>query len=867
MPQPPGIVLMPTTLLNAGLGLLPDRTIAVRGPDRVAAIVPMFDEASGAGAALEALLAQQVPVDALVLTINGGSDDTPAVVAATLAAAGYARSPAAPAWPGGPPARTWRRERAGPAVVVVHHDHPVAKADSINLVLANGLVSAERVLVVDGDTVLDPGFVAAMRDGFYRLRRVRGAAPRFVLEDTALQSGAVTSAPPQRPGLAGRWVSAARTAEYAFATLVRRGQVVRLGRGPTFGASRLYTVIGCGFVARRDQFPVPSDTLTEDHDLTISVQSGVASARMVSAANLHDRGFRALVDGREVPLAALGVEGDVELRTTPHARFEAAASMATEDPPHVPAYLGQVERWVGGGLENLIKRVRRPAGVRAWTPNTRFVLLAGLLENVAGLLLLMVGLPALLGVALADGGGGALARGLGAWFAADVAFTAALVFLGAWHQARGPGLARRAALALALRRTLVGVVPLVLLRPLNAVAYVAAATRVLPQALAARPAAPRATATWQRPRAIASVARTRTAGVASVMVAVSLGGFAVSAHVATLARPLAGDAWRHLSSGPVVELAPHAVLPVAAVALPNGGDMAGGAASGAGPAGPGPRDGGDADGAGVSAVCAPSFVAASAGAPRRLGDDAGTYGPLTSWGLLTLARLAPLLALVEEAATAYDVPPSLLLQVLLNESYLDPLAVGPTDDVGLSQVTSDALTLLRSISSDRGSPFANPRLFARPFSAYDPDFSACAGAAKLAWVRHLPGGGDDEIAYARYVNPWDGVVDGAVSARHRPLVDAFAALRPMVDELSAVVGAFRADPASVRPAERRLLEVAEAVARRESTIEDAYRRTAEVVAALRVADEAFYAAVLDGLYGAPTERAEAPAWTLADAVR
>jgi hypothetical protein len=70
------------------------------------------------------------------------------------------------------------------------------------------------------------------------------------------------------------------------------------------------------------------------------------------------------------------------------------------------------------------------------------------------------------------------------------------------------------------------------------------------------------------------------------------------------------------------------------------------------------------------------------------------------------------------------------------------------------------------------------------------------------------------------------VVDGRVSDRHRPLVDAYVAVRPMAEALAATVAAYRAAPEAVTPAERALLYVADAVARSELTVEDAYRHTA-----------------------------------------
>jgi len=190
--------------------------------------------------------------------------------------------------------------------------------------------------------------------------------------------------------------------------------------------------------------------------------------------------------------------------------------------------------------------------------------------------------------------------------------------------------------------------------------------------------------------------------------------------------------------------------------------------------------------------------------------------------------------------------------VLVNESYLDPLAQGPTGDLGLAQVTSDALTLLAAVSADPSSPLHNPHLFARRASAYDPEFSLCAGAAKLAWAASQPHGDDREVAYARYINPLDGVRDGVVAPTHVELVAAMVQVGGLVDRLAAVVAAYRVDPDAVTPQERALLEVAGAVAAGDAGVERAYARVAALAAELGIEDAPFYAAVLDRLYGAST---------------
>ncbi len=845
MPQIPGIAAMPTTLVNAFLGALPDRSFAVRGPDRLSAMVPMYEEEEGAGRALESLLRQRTPVDRVVVSINGGRDRTPEVVAATLDGHGFSVIERSAWGPTRIPCERWSRSARGPDVVVVRHVEPIGKADSLNLLVAEGLIDTERVLVMDGDTVLDGAFVAAIRDGFYRLRRTReGARWRWVLEDVALQSGAVTSRRSAMPTMESDLIRGARAAEYAFAVVVRRGQTARVGGGAVFGASRLFTVVGCGFTARTDAFPMPCDTLTEDHDFTMQVQQGATSAREVELDGLHLRGFRVVVDGVERPLADVVDGPSVTMRRTADARFEAGAAMATEDPQRLAGYLHQVERWVGGALEVVAKRGVAPRHVRALAPNVRFALLTAQLENLVGLLLLLA-LPTVLGLQWPFAGFDHVARAAAVWWLADVAVTGTLVYLGFWTQLRSLGHRRRGVWRRALARTVFGIGPLLVLRPLNALAYATSLTVVVPRfAQWMKPQrSPKTTVVWDRPAAAPGGLRRRTARVAGTLVSIAGAGFVLTVGIGGATDPAGRVAYRAVVAMPSVALADYAVLPVAAVAPPAGFVLAPAAIAAGERAAEQPAE------PVVHAFCAPERVVRAGPEAHRLAAAAPDYRPLSAWGLLTLARLVPIAYHLEQAATAYDVPAGPVLQVLLNESYLDPLAEGPTNDLGLAQVTTDALRLLKALSDDPGSGFTNPGMFARAFSVFEPEFSVCAGAAKLAWSRSQPGGDDLEVAYARYVNPWDGVVAGRVSDRHRPLVDAFVSIGPMVDSLAAVFAAGERDPASLAPAERALLGVADAVAAGRLDVEGAYRQVAALTAELGIEDPGFYERVVPGLYG------------------
>ncbi len=829
----PGLMAMPTVLLNAGLSLVREGGIAALGTDRIAAFVPMFDEESGAEKALRSLLDQSEPVDEVVVSINGGTDATPEVVERTLRSLGYE------AWAhgsrdGGELTR-WRSRGAGTKVTVVRYSRPTAKASSLNRAVQSGLITAERVLVLDGDTVLSRGFAAAMRRSFYRLRylRSRDGSHGYVLEDFALQSGAVRSLPGST--LQSGLIAAGRDAEYAFSAVVRSGQCARVGTNGVMGRSRLFTVVGCGFVARSDAFPMPADTLTEDHDLTLCAQNMQESEERTTAAALDARGHRLLVGGRRRPLSAIiGPTTPVVIRRSGNARFVPGAVMRTEDPPRVGGFLRQVERWNGGGLENALKRLPATGNGRL-RANVAFAVASAQVENAVGLFLALL-LPALLGVRYAMPGSDLPVAALAAWLGIDVLASLLMVVAGA----RRLGDKWSRACLVAVR----GVFPLLVMRALGALAFVTAATRVLPH-FAGSSIRRRSgevlvyvQRTWARPRGtVASAAHLRTAGVAASVLLVGMSVFVFAVHGAR-AYMSSNDTWRYVYGSPRLDQEDFELLPVSATGRVHTVLSS-------------PSSGSGASHGWLSPFCPPAAVAGWSGdgaSHQGLASDRD-YEPLSPWGVLMLGRLVPLLSHLEEAATAYGLDPGFFLQVLLNESYLDPLARGPTNDIGLAQLTSDALTLVSAASADPDSLLRNRELFDGAASAFDPEFSLCAGAAKLAWAASQPGGRDPEVAYARYINPFDGVRDGAVAPTHLEPVAAMTQLGELVGRLAAVVEEYREDPTLVTREERELLDVSAGVGRRRLSVRDAYDEVAALVAEFEIDDRGFYEAVLGELYG------------------
>lgn len=817
MPPVPGLLTMPTVLLNAALSVVGRSGLPVRGPDTIAVVSPMYNEARGAARALASVLEQSVAPDQLVVSINGATDATRAVVLDLLRSRGYLRDPDRAGSLAGAALEGWFHPRGGPDITLAQFGERTAKSDSLNLLVAE-LVHCDRVLVIDGDTVLDRRFIETMRDSFYRLEQ---REDRFVLEDSALQSGAVMSFAPRGSGVLQRLISLGRRAEYAFAGVLRRGQTATFGGWEVFARSRLFTVVGCGFVARRDLFPIPNDTMTEDHDFTLAVQSRAPETSRIGGEALAERGFRVLRAGRELsPASLVGCARNIEVVRSGEARFVGRALMLTEDPPHLNGLFRQVERWNGGAIENVLKRLLEARQRREMSPNVRFALWTSQFEHLLGLLLLTL-IPVLVALNVGTPTLGMPWSTLLAWLGFDLAFGALLTGYGFWLYHRAAGRSRLPSGLRTVGEVALTLLPFMALKYLNPLAYLAGAISVVPRRLRPGRVATRRGVSWERPGASTP---TRTPLLFRwVVVVMSIVVLSV-AQVSSKIDPVNREIWTILQREPRIEMAMFESVPLVQ-RLPPENEV------------------------GLSHFCAPSFVRSPASEPQRLADESIPYQPLSPWELLILARLAPLAPLLEEAATAYDVPLGLLLQVLLNESYLDPLAVGPTGDKGLSQMTSDALTMLRALSNDRASKLYNPRLVPASFHIFDPDFSICAGSAKLAWALDQPGGHSPAVAYALYINPVRGAPRGQIDPRHEAAVAAMLQLGGLVDSLRAVYAA--ADRGLGSPAEQELIAVSAAVAAGELTLPAAYARSRDIARRLDLGDTEIYERVLEELFGPP----------------
>lgn len=793
----------------------------------------MYNEEEGARRTLESLIYQEQAADQLVVSINGGRDATLDVVLATLSDNGYALRDSSHLAALRAGVQQWRHPSRVP-VTVVNYPRQTAKADSSNNAVLSGLLASDRVLVVDGDTLVERNFIRELRDHFYRLTiRHNGGKRQVVIEDYGVQSGAVMSYAEAGDSPAKRFVSLAREAEYAFGCMLKTGQAKQLPGGP-LASSRLYTVVGCGFVARRELFPMPSDTKTEDHDFTLAAQNVPPSSGRVALETLQARGFRVVIDGLECgPQALLAEDDDIVLVKSGHARFVEQARTYTQDPPHLSGYVNQVERWHGGGQQNILKRFGG-----ALRGNVRYTVWSSLGENLIGVMMLGL-IPLALALNYGNPSIGLPPATLLLGLLIDLIMTALLVGYGFYRYARAPGASPVAALWAALGNSLRTLAPYILLRYLNPLIYLASAWTVIPEFVRERRGrVVLGKAAWERPKVRRASATQRMLGPA--LLGLAIGAWA-AASLAPRLNPVNEQAWRLVNSSSAAQInalweahdfTPGATLPALSSPeiLVSRGTPALLLAV-------------DKTGS-VSAYCDLSFtsnIAKDKVASRTLAayGQPENYRPLGPGHLLTLARLAPLAGLLDTAAQTYDVSGHLLLRVLINESYLDPLAVGQTGDYGLSQKTADAIAMLKALSSNPLNRLFNPRLFATPFDLFDPDFSICAGAAKLAWAVSQPEATSDRKAYALYINPVHGLVNGRLSQIHEPLTKSIERLIPMVQALADLFAAHE-HGLTLTDTERQLMAIATAAREGQLSVEQAYRQVYQVVLAAEIPDAEMY---------------------------
>jgi len=257
--------------------------VAAAAAPTIAVVIPAWNEAASLGATLESVLAQSPQPSEVIVCDDGSSDDTLVRLAEGYGLGGQGRL---------------RRSSSHPSLQLLTKEHG-GKGDSINQGVA--ISTAEVVLILDADTELLPGALAALEH-------------RFALEP-GLDAVSGTLLPRCPANLQGRLFAGFQRYEYA------RNHLWRLAWSQW--DATLIISGACSAFRRQTLLDIggfdPSSWV-EDYEIIYRLQR-----------HRRDRGEPCRV------------------------RVEPALTVRTEAPGRMGVFLRQRRRWAGGFLETLIR--------------------------------------------------------------------------------------------------------------------------------------------------------------------------------------------------------------------------------------------------------------------------------------------------------------------------------------------------------------------------------------------------------------------------------------------------------------------------------------------------------------------------------
>ena len=292
---------------------------------------------------LGAVLDQTEPPQQIIISDNGSQDKTCLVIDRFLMAKGYALRKTFDEYASRLRVGHYEKSNA-PSITFVQHKHQISKADSINQIQEYKLNKSSRTLTIDSDTTLHPKFIEKMNGNWYTLHIHKN---RAVIIKSEILGATVLPKKNRKTGIQERIIALAREAEYTFGQiLVRSGQ----------NLTALYVAPGCGFMCRTDELMMPNRTVTEDLELTQTIQSQRKISRLNKSTleKFITGNFQVKMNNHLTPLVQF-----LEKFSKPvyfsenNATYVDSAFMYTQDPVDFKGLFTQVGRWSAGFHEVL----------------------------------------------------------------------------------------------------------------------------------------------------------------------------------------------------------------------------------------------------------------------------------------------------------------------------------------------------------------------------------------------------------------------------------------------------------------------------------------------------------------------------------
>lgn len=424
----------PITLTHIILGFLrlTRTTYPIIAPhERLVAIIPVYNEQERITETLGAVLDQTEPPHQIVISDNGSWDQTCLVIDRFLMQKGYALRRIFDKSDSRLQICQYENHNA-PSIVFVRHKHQTSKADSINEVQKLRLVQGSRTLVIDSDTILRPTFVERMNENWYTLHIHRN---RAVIRKSEILGATVLPKKNPGTGIQERIIALAREAEYTFGQiLVRSGQ----------NLTALYVAPGCGFMCRTDELMLPNRTVTEDLELTQTIQSQRKIGRLDKSTlrKFIIEEFQVRMNGRLVPLVQFLERFEKPVYFTENnATYVDSAFMDTQDPIDFKGLFTQVGRWSAGFHEVLFLQGKQ---FRKGNKRLLFTIYGAKFEGLASSILFLL-VPGLLLIRITTGYGVSL-KFIGFFYIFDALVQMFGIILSLYRRNRLQGVSRASSL-------------------------------------------------------------------------------------------------------------------------------------------------------------------------------------------------------------------------------------------------------------------------------------------------------------------------------------------------------------------------------------------------------------------------------------
>lgn len=339
--------------------------------EKIAVLITVFNEGEGIKETLNSVIHQDSPPDLIIVSEHGSTDNSRECIEEHLFANRHDILE-------GFNSKHFKeislyQNRTKPKTLFAVAKKRMSKADGINALKEEGFIDwVDWVVTIDSDTVLSSNFVSELRKNLYRIKI---ANKKMVITRNTILGAVVMPKKNPSARLVERLIAKAREAEYSFGQIL-----IRTGQNWT----ALYVAPGCGFMCHSRDYHFPNKTVTEDLELTQTIQSE-SEKFQVSRARVSDfvkelSDFQVIVDHKkgkkevisfEKFVRSFRVRGKIEKIFFKYncAYFVKKAIMFTQEPHNLKSLGIQLDRWTRGFHQIMFLKAKqfRKRKKLAWT--------------------------------------------------------------------------------------------------------------------------------------------------------------------------------------------------------------------------------------------------------------------------------------------------------------------------------------------------------------------------------------------------------------------------------------------------------------------------------------------------------------------